>query len=122
MSKRGNNELLLDILEASQRALSYTNNKEYSDFLQDTQLQDAVIRNIEIIGEAAKKVSDDYQATYPEIPWKSISAMRNRLIHNYFGVNLDIVWEVVQSDLRPLMERVQIILKNSENYPIIFIR
>ena len=107
MSKRGNIEFLLDMLEAAQRAVSYTHQKNCQEFMQNTQLQDAVIRNIEIIGEAAKKVSDDFQSRYPDVPWKTISAMRNRLIHDYFGVNLDIVWEVVQSDLPSLIKALQ---------------
>ena len=105
------------MLEAAQRAVSYTHQKHYEDFMLDSLLQDAVIRNIEIIGEAAKKVTDDVQAKYPEVPWKTISAMRNRLIHDYFGVNLDIVWEVIQSDLPPLITNLKSILDDKNNTP-----
>jgi len=74
-------------------------------FLADRMLQDAVIRNIEIVGEAARKVSDGFTALYPQVPWRAIAGMRNRLAHGYFAVNLVTVWNVTQSDLPALREQ-----------------
>lgn len=76
-------------------------------FLADPMVQDAVIRNLEVIGEAVKGLSDDVRATNPDIPWKQIAGMRDVLIHHYFGVKLDAVWQVVAEHLPQLRLRVQ---------------
>lgn len=99
MSSRSDADLLTDIREAIDRIQLYIGAGNYTDFLQDTKTQDAVIRNIEILGEAAKNVSDEVRTAYPKIPWRSMAGMRDRLIHDYFGVNLDIVWQVSTIEL-----------------------
>lgn len=92
MSRRGDREFILDILEACRRIISYTEDMSYDEFLKDIKTQDAVLRNIEIIGEAVKNLSTRFKAEHLEIEWKMIAGMRDRLIHFYFGVNLEIVW------------------------------
>jgi uncharacterized protein with HEPN domain len=99
MSSRSDPDLLTDIREAIDRIRLYIGDSSYTDFLGDTKTQDAVIRNIEILGEAAKNVSEEVRTTYPKIPWRSMAGMRDRLIHDYFGVNLDIVWQVSTIEL-----------------------
>lgn len=101
---RGDFELLCDIREACERILNYTKGLSYSDFVVNLEKQDAVIRNIEIIGEAAKKLSSGFKDTYNSINWKSIAGMRDKLIHFYFGVNLEIVWKVVELEIPRLLE------------------
>ncbi len=100
-----------DILEASYRIAEYTKNIEYDEFLEDLKTQDATIRNIEIIGEATKNLSNDFRKKYPIIPWKSLAGMRDKLIHDYFGVNFDIVWEVLKQDLPEVVKEIKKIIE-----------
>ena len=88
MSKRGDFELICDIKEAIKRIEDYLDDLTFEKFLKDVKTQDAVVRNLEIIGEAAKGVSDGLTRKYSNIPWKKLSGVRDRLIHHYFGVNL----------------------------------
>jgi uncharacterized protein with HEPN domain len=92
------------MLEAIARIRGYVGRRRRVGFLRDGLLQDAVIRNIEIVGEAAGRVSPGFAAAHPEIPWREIVGMRHRLIHGYLRVNLETVWEVVDRDL-PALER-----------------
>jgi uncharacterized protein with HEPN domain len=103
---------LKDILEATRRIKIYTENMEYASFLKDLKTQDAVVRNLEIIGEATKKISEQVRLQAPQIPWKNIARLRDRLIHHYFGVNLDIVWNIVKNDLAGLIDAVETMLSN----------
>ena len=90
------------MLEAIARIKRYVGRKRRAGFLRDALLQDAVIRNIEIVGEAASRLSPEFAARHAEIPWRDIVGMRHRLIHGYLKVNLDTVWEVVKRDLPAL--------------------
>jgi uncharacterized protein with HEPN domain len=83
-------------------------------FLEDTMIQDSVIRNLEIIGEAAGNLPADLRKSYPKVPWRSITGMRNVLIHEYFGVDLDIVWKVVAQRLPVLKRHVSAMLVKSK--------
>ncbi len=87
----------------------YTKNLNQSDFSTAELIQDAVIRNIEIIGEATKKISSDFKARYKEVPWKEMAGMRDKLIHDYFGVDVEVVWKTIQEDipmLKSLIEQI----------------
>jgi uncharacterized protein with HEPN domain len=112
MSKRGDKELLNDILEAIRRIDEYSKDINYDEFLMDIKTQDAVVRNLEIIGEATKNISEDIKKKYESVPWKRIAGVRDRLIHHYFGVNLDIVWGIVENELKSLNDGIEKILKN----------
>lgn len=98
------NAYLLDILEAARLALSYVEGLDREGFLNDTQLQDSVIRRLEIIGEAARRVSEETRQTHSEIPWREMTEMRNLVIHEYDDVDLEIVWSTVQRDLPQLIQ------------------
>jgi uncharacterized protein with HEPN domain len=85
----------------------YTNDLDQINFSKNELIQDAVIRNIEIIGEATKKISSDLKTQYNEIPWKEMSGMRDKLIHDYFGVDVEVVWKTVQEDIPYLKSLIQ---------------
>lgn len=76
-------------------------------------MQDAIIRQIEIIGEATSRISVVFKSEYPELPWVEMKDMRNKLIHNYFGVNIKHVWNVVDQDIQPLKLQIEKILKDN---------
>ena len=78
--------------------------------MSDSKTQDAVIRNIEIIGEATKKLSDEFKNKHVDVPWKQMAGIRNILIHHYFGVKLELVWQVVVRDLPALMYKLSTII------------
>ncbi|RKU37771.1 hypothetical protein C6496_08985 [Candidatus Poribacteria bacterium] len=99
MSNRTDRDFLYDIQEAIRRIKTYTHGMTYEEFLADTRTQDAVIRNIEIIGEATKKLSVELQTQSPDVPWKEMAGARDRLIHNYFGVDLEVVWKISVDEL-----------------------
>ena len=109
MSNRTDEDFLSDIQEATRRIKVYTAGMTYEAFLADTKTQDAVIRNLEIIGEATKNLSTELRTRYPDVPWKGMAGVRDRLIHHYFGVNLDIVWHIVTAELSTLALQVEVI-------------
>src|SRR3989338_9293969 len=88
---------IIDAIERIENTLKGKNKEHFSD---NVDIQDATIRRIEVIGEAAKNIPEDFKKNYPLTPWKEIAGMRDRLIHQYFGVNLDRVWIVVEKELR----------------------
>jgi len=102
MSERADTDFLYDIQEAIHRIITYTTSMSYDSFLNDIKTQDAVIQNLQVIGEATKNLSSDFRARYTDIPWKGMAGIRDRLIHHYFGVNLDIVWDIITTDLPEL--------------------
>lgn len=112
MSKRKDIDLIRDIKESIERIISYTCNIKYKDFAQDHKTQDAVIRNIEIMGEAVKGLSEEIKKNDSDIPWKSIAGTRDKLIHDYFGVNIDIVWNIVEKEMPKFLLEINNILQN----------
>jgi uncharacterized protein with HEPN domain len=99
-------------MESAHKAIRFTAGRSRTDFINDEVLLLAVIRLLEIIGEAASGISDDFKSQHPEIPWRKMSDMRNRLIHGYFDVEPRLVWETLLADLPPLVEKLQAALKN----------
>lgn len=99
MSKRRDLDFLRDIEEAIERIERYTSGMSYTQFLDDTQVQDAVLRNMEVIGEATKNLSWSLRERHSNVPWKKMAGLRDKLIHHYFGVDFEIVWTTAQKDL-----------------------
>ncbi|NMG83161.1 MAG: DUF86 domain-containing protein [Methanosarcinales archaeon] len=109
MSERGDAEFLGDIKEAAARIEIYIEGMNYEQFLEDIKTQDAVVRNLEIIGEAAKNISDDVKERHPQIVWKKLAGVRDRLVHHYFGVNYDIVWVIVKKELPEVILQIEML-------------
>ena len=107
MPKRGDWEWAGDIAEAIRRIRFYTKGFTYPKFWGDTKTQDAVVRNLEIIGEAAKNISGEFKRNHGNIDWKQVAGMRDKLIHEYFGVNWEIVWDVVKLKLPELQRQIE---------------
>jgi len=97
---------LEDIADALDAILQYVEDLDYADWIQDRKTVDAVIRNLEIIGEAATNIPEDIQEQHPDIPWYQMKGMRNVLIHEYFGVDKDVLWQTLQKDLPSLKEKI----------------
>ena len=104
-------EFFLDIFEAAKLATSYVGEKSKEDFLKDPQCQDAVIRRLEIIGEASRRISEKTQADFPDLPWSAMIGMRNVMIHEYDNVDVGIVWKTVKSNLPKLITSFKTILE-----------
>jgi uncharacterized protein with HEPN domain len=103
------------ILLCIDKIQEYTKNLNSQEFNKNELIQDAVIRNIEIIGESTKKISKDLKSQYPEIPWKEMSGMRDKLIHDYFGIDVDVVWKTVNEDIPYLKSLIENIDKISNS-------
>ncbi len=106
-------EHLVDILEATRLAEAYTADKTESEFLSQVQCQDAVIRRLEVIGEAARRVSEETKRALPSVPWAEMIGMRNVMIHRYDDVDLKIVWHSVRDALPPVASAIEGFLAQS---------
>jgi len=111
MSKRGDKLYIEDILEAISKIEQYTVNVKLDTFTRDNKTIDAVVRNISVIGEAVNYISVNIKSKYVEVPWREVADMRNKTIHEYFGIDLDILWKTVKEDLPTFKEQLIDILK-----------
>ena len=92
MSKRDPKLLVGDILDSAHKIIDYTDGLSFEDFLKDSKTIDAVVRNFEIIGEAANRLPEEFKVNFPDIDWHRIRGFRNRIVHDYFGIDYSIVW------------------------------
>jgi len=95
------------ILLSIKNILTYTKDISKEDFAKNTLVQDAVIRNFEIIGEATKKISSDFKMVNFEVPWKEMAGMRDKLIHDYIGIDIQVIWDTIQQDLPNLQKIIK---------------
>ncbi len=101
---------LQDILEAIEAIESFVAGMDFGDFVLDDKTSSAVMRKFEIMGEATKNIPDEIRQKYPQIPWKQLAGMRDKLIHFYFGVNYQLIWEAIQRSLPPIKLVIQQII------------
>jgi uncharacterized protein with HEPN domain len=109
--KKNDSFFLQHILDAAERIQRHIHCTDQQAFLVNELIQDAVLRQLEIIGEAVKHLSAALRNNNPDIPWKSIAGTRDELIHHYFGLNMDIIWQAVQNDIPILKSKVAALLR-----------
>jgi len=114
MKKRPAGIFLEDILQAIKKIEKYTNGLNYERFHSDEKSVDAVIRNLEIIGEASKNIPSELKDKIPQIPWKKMMGLRNIVAHEYFGIDLKIIWEIASENLPEVKPLIKQVLKKKE--------
>ena len=108
--KKDDSVYLHHIMDALVQIEHYMDNVSHEEFFSSRLLQDGVIRQLEVMGEAARNLSEDLRNEHPEIPWRQMVGLRNRMIHAYFNVDLQIIWEIVQGDIPDLLQKMKQIL------------
>ena len=107
MSERSAELLLEDMLESCDRILEYTKELSFEEFRKNYLVVDAVVRNFTIIGEAAGRIPDAYKRKHPEIDWDRIRGFRNRIVHDYFGIDYQIVWIIIENNIPELRDLIK---------------
>ena len=110
-------DALNDILEAARKAIEFVDEMDSAILADDDKTEFAVIRALEIVGEAARRIPAPFREQHPDIPWSEMAGMRDKLIHDYFGVDLDVVLKTVREDLPPLITAIQALVGGNPNYP-----
>jgi len=114
MSKRNYKLFITDISDRANRILDYTKGKSFEEFIKNQMLIDAVVRNLEIIGEATKNLPDKIRQKYPQIEWRKIAGLRDIAIHGYFGIDNEILWDIIQNKIPDLVMKIQEVSKGEE--------
>ena len=111
MSERNEKLLLEDMLQSAKKIKAYTQGIGFDTFISDEKTIDAVVRNFEIIGEASNRIDNDYKEKNPEIEWKRIRGFRNRIVHEYFGIDYEIIWTIIETYLDELIFSLESLLE-----------
>lgn len=111
MSKRNWMLFIEDIVESIRKIDEYIKKIEYKQFAEDEKTVDAVVRNLEIIGEASKNIPGEIKEKYKEINWKGIAGLRDRIVHQYFGIDLELIWFIIKNELSPIKDKLNKIKK-----------
>jgi uncharacterized protein with HEPN domain len=114
MKRRDLRDYLQDVLDAVNDIERFVGDMTYEQFIKDRKTLNAVVRSIEVIGEASKKLPEDLKAKNCELPWKEIAGMRDKLIHAYFGMDTETIWQTVKENLPPLKQAIKRMAKDQE--------
>lgn len=114
MKRRDYRDYLQDILDAVDDVEVFVGDMSFEEFKKDRKTLNAVVRSIEIIGEASKKLPDSLKAKYKELPWKEMGGMRDKLIHAYFGMDTETIWKTIKENIPSLKKSIQKMLKDQE--------
>jgi uncharacterized protein with HEPN domain len=114
MSKRTNKELLSDVIEAIDKIMLYTADMDFEDFARNDLVKDAVARNFTIIGEASSRVEDSFREQYPDVEWQKIRGLRNRVVHDYVGIDYRILWMIREENLPDFKVQIEKIISKIE--------
>ena len=106
---------LLDMLQSARKVLEYARGVSETQFMGDSLRQDAILRQLTILGEACKRISAELKAVHPEIPWKKVAGFRDVVVHDYFGVNLKEVWRIIQDELPALVKLLEPLVPPEED-------
>jgi uncharacterized protein with HEPN domain len=112
MSNRQPKLLLEDILESAEKIIIYTHTLTYDEFIADSKTIDAVVRNFEIIGEAANRLPNEFKDSYDTVDWHKMRGLRNRVVHHYFGIDYNIIWSIKENYLSGLITQIKLLLNN----------
>lgn len=112
MNDRPYTMFINDIISSIKKIGEYIENLSYQEFIEDTKTVDAVLRNLEIIGEASRNIGEDARKKFPNIPWRRMIGLRNIVSHAYFGVDLELIWEIVSKNLPGLEAKIKNMLKD----------
>jgi uncharacterized protein with HEPN domain len=107
MPRRDPDLLLEDMLAAIRKIERYTSGIDQPGFQQDEKTVDAVVRNLEVLGEAANRISPGFASRHGDVPWRQVAGLRNRIVHDYFGLDLEIIWQVIRHDLPRLKVQLE---------------
>jgi uncharacterized protein with HEPN domain len=102
---------LFHVLDSARETQEFLKEKSFDDLQSNRMLANAIVRSLEVVGEAASQISDECRKTHGSIPWRNIIAMRNRLVHAYFDINYEVIWNTVTEDIPPLIHEIQELLK-----------
>jgi len=111
-SIRDYRDYVQDIYDSINEIEDFINGMDFEEFIKDKKTINAVTRSVEVVGEAAKKIPKSLRDNYPMIPWKKMSGMRDKLIHEYFGIDLEILWKVVKEDMPSLEKAIKDVIKD----------
>jgi uncharacterized protein with HEPN domain len=107
---------ILHIRDAAEKILTFSANRSFDDFVSDDMLHDGILRNFQIIGEAAKKVPSDVRQKYPEIPWQRMADFRNVIVHDYDDLNAATIWRTIENDIPPLLQNIRAMNIREEDF------
>ncbi len=113
--KRSNIVYIQHMQDALQKIIGYSSSHSYNDLLREEWDQDAVMRNLEIIGEAANNLDESFRGKYSEIPWRKIIDFRNVVVHHYADLDLEVVWQIITTDIPPLKKKIESILSEEKD-------